>query len=158
MLSFAKKTESKVRWRADFRLVDQLPDVKVVRTKFIVNFAAIAIVTALLVTVGYREFTKLTLRQSIEMLQSEVDTRSSANRRLTALSRDFRQLSNKMVDIQELAKAPVRPAALLVELARLRTEDIVFDTIAFEQYWDNAPTVPTHSRCASTARVGQQPT
>jgi integrase len=143
MLSFSKKTETKARWRADFRLVDQLPDVKVVRTKFIVNFASLAIMTTLFAIAGYREFTKISLRQSVEMLQNEVDTRSSANRRLTALSGDFRRLSNKMVDIRELAKAPVRPAALLVELARLRTPDIVFDTISYEQYWDNAAAAHT---------------
>ncbi len=135
--SLQKKSELKARWHADFRLVDQLPDIKVVRTKFIVNFIFLAIFFALLVVVGYREISKIGLRQSISSLQSEVDSRSGPNKQLTTLSRDFRMLANKMDDIKSFKDAPIRPAWLLIELSRIRTQDVVYDAIGYENFWDN---------------------
>lgn len=136
MLSFKKRNESRARWRADFRLVDRLPDTKVIRTKFIVNFFFLAILTSLLIVVGYREVNKISLRQSLASLQTEVEARSSSNRRLIEFSQDFRQLADKMDDIRSLKTRPIRPAWLLVELARIRTPDVVYDAIAYEHLWD----------------------
>lgn len=136
MLSFQKRSESKARWRADFRLVDRLPDTKVIRTKFIVNICFLVILTSLLIVIGYREVNKIGMRQSIASLQTEVEARSSSNRRVTKLSSDFRQLANKMEDIRSLKTRPIRPSWLLVELARIRTPDVVYDTIGYEHFWD----------------------
>lgn len=135
MLNFGKRNESKLRWRADFRLVDRLPDTKVVRTKFIVNFCFITILICLLILAAYRETNKIGLRQSITSLQLEVESRASSNRHVTELSRDFRALANKMDDIRTLKQRPVRPTWLLVELARIRTPDVVYDTISYEHFW-----------------------
>jgi len=139
MASFSvkKRSVSKAKWHADFRLVESLPDTKVVRTKFLVNFFFLSIFFALLGLVGYSEINKIGLRQSIESLQAEVDTRSSANRQLEALSRDFRTLANRVDEINSFKEVPIRPAWLLVELSRIRTPDIVYDTVGYEHFWNS---------------------
>ena len=135
--SLKKRSVSKAKWHADFRLVESLPDTKVIRTKFIVNFFFLGIFFVLLGIVGYREINKIGLRQSIESLQSEVDTRSSSNRELASLSRDFRTLANRADDIRSFKEVPIRPAWLLVELSRIRTPDIVYDIIGYEHLWNS---------------------
>ena len=134
--SLGKRNESRAQWRADFRLVDRLPDTKVIRTKFLINFCFIAILICLLLFAGYREINKIGLRQSITSLQTEVQSRSSSNRHVTELSREFRMLANKMDDIRTLTQRPIRPTWLLVELARIRTPDVVYDTLSYEHFWN----------------------
>ena len=133
--SFKKRSVSKVKWHADFRLVDALPDTKVIRTKFLVNFIFLGLFCILLGFIGYREINKIGLRQSIESLQAEVDTRSGPNRQLAILSRDFRFLSNRLDDVNKFVEIPIRPAWLIVELSRIRTPDIVYDVIGYEHFW-----------------------
>jgi len=135
--SFRKRSESKARWHADFRLVDQLPDTKVVRTKFIINIFFMALFSLLLAVVGYREINKIGIRQSIASLQTEIESRNTTNRKLSEVSRDFRQMANKVDDLKAFKSTPIRPAWLLVELSRIRTPDVIYDNVDYEKIWDN---------------------
>ena len=136
--SFKKRTVSKARWHADFRMVETLPDIKVIRTKFLINVFFIILLCVLVALFGYQEFNKIGLRQSIESLRAEVESRSGSNRKITKQSNEFRALANKIDDIETFTSNPIRPAWLLVELSRVRTQDVVYDTISYSRFWDNS--------------------
>lgn len=137
MFSFKKKNESKLRWHPDFRVVDQLPDTKIVRTRFLVNSFGVAIFVILLVFVGLRELTKFGIVESISSAEQEILEKSSTNRNLEKMNREFRSLSTKLQDIKSFNKQPIRPNELLVELTRIRTLDVVFNSINYENNWDS---------------------
>lgn len=66
-------------WRADFRKTDELPDVKVIRTDFILNYGLAALAVAVLAYAGYRELDYGTLRSEISAKNAEIEARSAKN-------------------------------------------------------------------------------
>ena len=132
-----KGKEPKNRWHADFRIVDRLPDTKVIRTKFLINSIAIVAAVILIAIVGLREINKIAIRGSIASLSLEINTRTKANKELARSDLAFRQLSNKIGDIVDFKKVPVRPSQLLVELSRIRIDEVVYETIRYHHLWDS---------------------
>ncbi|MCG8526960.1 MAG: hypothetical protein MI748_11300 [Opitutales bacterium] len=116
--------------------MEKLPDTKMVRTKFVVNFMAIGLLCVLVVVVGYREFSKLEINRQIASLKREQENRVSGNRIFTRFDGEFKSLADKVKDIKDFKKQPVHPAHLLVELSRMRTADVVFDAISYENIWN----------------------
>ncbi len=136
MFGIPNKTSDQPKWRPDFRIVEKLPDTKMVRTKFVVNFMAIGLLCVLVVVVGYREFSKLEINRQIASLKREQENRVSGNRIFTRFDGEFKSLADKVKDIKDFKKQPVHPAHLLVELSRMRTADVVFDAISYENIWN----------------------
>lgn len=136
MFGIPNKTSDQSKWRPDFRIVEKLPDTKMVRTKFVVNFMAIGLLCVLVVVVGYREFSKLEINRQIASLKREQENRVSGNRIFTRFDGEFKSLADKVKDIKDFKKQPVHPAHLLVELSRMRTADVVFDAISYENIWN----------------------
>lgn len=137
MFGLQKKYDTKLRWHPDFRIVEKLPDTKMIRTKFIINLVGIGVFFFLFATVGSRELTKFGIRQSIATSEHEVESRLSSNRKLAGMSGQFRRLGIQLDDLKNFKSQPANPTRILVELARMRTPDVIFDDVSYDHAWDS---------------------
>ena len=138
MFGFQKKKNTKTAWHPDFRIVEVLPDIKVVRTKFLINIVSIVIFCSLLVFVGYREIIKIGLKQNIKDYQTEIENRQSGDRKLTQLSGEFSKLGNQLEDIKQFKEKPLKLIKTIIELSEMRGKDVVYDRITYRDEWDSA--------------------
>jgi alpha-N-acetylglucosamine transferase len=137
MFGFSKNKKTKISWHPDFRIVESLPDIKIVRTKFIINLIGIVVFCLLLVFVGYREIIKIGLRQSVKVYQAEIQNRQPSNRKLTTMSGEFRKLGDELKDIKQFKEKPLNLIEIVVELSKVCNSEIIFDRISYKDFWDS---------------------
>ncbi len=85
-----KKAPAKV-WRPDFRDTQALPDTKVVRTGFLLNFIAIALTLAAMSSYLIKEYKLQGLVREVQKLTAQVDSSQSQNRAILDVNKKFRQ-------------------------------------------------------------------
>lgn len=129
----AKKTEIQPYWRPDFRNPATLPDIKVVRTDFIVNGIALGVLLLALFLVGQRELAIRGLNGSLEKLQSEVQGAQAEDKASVALSGRFRTAGKSFEDLERFYQMPFRAHELLNELNALRAEELIFVNVNFAE-------------------------
>ncbi len=93
-----KKSKAPARspWHQDYSNPDALPDIKVIRTRFFVNFVAIVIPLFVSVIWIQNEISLSSLKSSIAELEVEKLSMESSNSELVELSREFLQESAKI--------------------------------------------------------------
>jgi hypothetical protein len=139
------------RWRTDFRIVDELPDIKVVRTHFLINFAAIAVLIAACFMVAQREYTLRTLNESMQLLDRRLQSGQSSNREVLGWNRRFIDSARKVQEVQTHYRAPFAHHLFLAELAMARPRDMTFRQISYQEV--PAPPPPrTRARDQAAAR------
>jgi Tfp pilus assembly protein PilN len=116
MLPFLKKqNESEpsvgqgvVPWHTDFRVVDRLPDTKIVRTTFFINTACVSVVVGLFVYIGTQEFQGLNVRRQISEWQAQINRDGKKGVQAIKLFKQFQTEAAKINEIDTFLKS--RPA------------------------------------------------
>jgi hypothetical protein len=98
-----KKTKHKevFPWHQDFRDTESLPDIKVIRTQFFVNFIAFVIPLFVAVLWIQKEVALGSLRADIADLNAKKVTMEASNNQLIALSRDFTKESARIESLND---------------------------------------------------------
>ncbi len=86
-------------WHPDFRIADTLPDVKPVRTKFIINAVVLTVALGMLGWLAYIEISASTINGDNERLQTKIDKNSSADRKAKSVSKDFGKIQALTDDV-----------------------------------------------------------
>jgi hypothetical protein len=110
MLSLTKKSDVPVAaplWHTNFRNFDRLPDTKVVRTTFFVNVGAGAVALALMLWLGYREYTILNLGEQIAEAQAQIDANAKQNAEALRLTKIFSDEDKKLLEAETFLKLPI---------------------------------------------------
>src|SRR5882672_10641614 len=95
MLSLLKKKSDAAAaplvpaWHPNFRNYEKLPDIKVVRTAFFVNGAAITITLALLTYFGFQEWNLHNLQGQVADWQRQIDRDKAGSEKAVALFKKF---------------------------------------------------------------------
>lgn len=126
----SKKAEHPL-WRPDFRDSDGLPDIKVIRTDFLLNVISVSLALGLLGVLAYRELRSLSVNESIENLSADIRINEAANNEKIRLSGEFRRLQNGMKEFVRFQNIPLLPDHLLVALAEMQPEPIILDSVSF---------------------------
>ena len=135
MLSLLKKKSEAAaapavpNWHPNFRNYEKLPDIKVVRTAFFVNGAAITIALVLAIYFGRNEWQIRTLHSQIDDAKRQIEKNKKPSDAEVALFKKFQAEEAKIVEVDAFVKARPSFSELMIRLAETRPENIAFDTV-----------------------------
>jgi hypothetical protein len=129
VLARKKKVDPVLNWHPNFRVVETLPDIKQVRTGFLVNFAAIFLV---LVALGWTVVTEVDIynvNRDIDRINGQIADGSRVNAKNLASSKQFVAKSKPLQFAARFYTEKVPVLDLLTSLLDARSENIHFDSI-----------------------------
>lgn len=146
MLPLKKKSDAQpaaaLRWHPNFRNFEKLPDTKVVRTAFFINTAAIAAAAGMLLWVGYREYTNLSIREQIAQAEADIEANKRQNAEATRLSRAFLEQSKRIEEAAAFTRIPISPLEYVDLVASVMPREVLIDSLDTRVLGDN-PKTPT---------------
>ncbi len=128
-----KTKEIQPYWHPNFRMPSTLPDIKVVRTDFIVNFIAVLVLVVVAFFVLQREYRAYVMRGSIAGLERRIQEAEPEDDRYLKLNERFRAASQQVIELEHFYSAPFLPQQLVPELVRLRPKGFAFDGIGYSE-------------------------
>jgi len=120
-------------WHPDFRVAEDLPDIKVVRTDFLINIGAVGLALMIFIWLAYREATVYGLENDISTLQAEQSRLEGDNMIVVASNTRFMKRKQIFDDLDKFYDIPVDVPRFLADLARLRPSDISFEEVAYQE-------------------------
>jgi len=116
-------------WRPDFRDADALPDIKAVRTNFLVNFVALALAVIATGWFVVNEYEAMAVQSQIDELKQSISDESKANKQNLKLSGEFKSLSPKAEDLVTFYEGYMFPLDVLLAFCESRPETIALQSI-----------------------------
>ncbi len=116
-------------WHPNFRNYQKLPDIKVVRTAFFVNAAAITIALALLTYFGFQEWHLRTIKGQVADWQRQIDRDKSGSDKALALYKKFEAQQAKFLEVDAFLKSKPLVSDLLVRLGQTLPSNIALDSL-----------------------------
>ncbi len=120
-------------WHPNFRVVDELPDLKVVRTDFFVNIATASIAIICVLFLGFREYQGASIRNSIASWEQQIEEGSVKNRAYLKMSAEFEKAGKKVEEVEQFVTQDLVASNLLVALSKSIPGDIVFSNISLSE-------------------------
>lgn len=132
MLARKPKADPVLNWHPNFRVVEALPDIKQVRTGFLVNFIAIMFA---LIALGWTVMSEVTIHnynRDIDRLNGQIEKETPANNKNLANSKQFVNKSKPLQFAAKFFADRLPPLELLDNILAARSDSILFDNIAVE--------------------------
>ena len=120
-------------WHPNFRNYEKLPDIKVVRTAFFINGAAITIALAALIYVGLDEWRLRGINNQITQVQAQIDRDKKVSDQAVALYRKFQAEEAKVTEVDTFIKSKPAVSTILMRLAETIPANIALDTVDFRE-------------------------
>ncbi len=120
-------------WRPDFRDAQLLPDLKIVRTHFLLNLVAGMV---LLISAGvcvYQEYEISARAQVLGEMQANVSSVRLADQKNVADSARFMRDARKALEVASFAKQPMDIPLLLVKLSAAQPEQCIYSSLDFQR-------------------------
>jgi hypothetical protein len=114
-------------WHPNFRNFERLPDIKVVRTTFFINTAAVAAALALLLWASYREYHIRNLQGQIDDAQAEINADQKKNDEALRLSKIFSDEEKKLLEAAAFVRGAVTPSQFVTRLAETLPREVQID-------------------------------
>ncbi|MFA5058984.1 MAG: hypothetical protein WC485_12785 [Opitutaceae bacterium] len=116
-------------WHPNFRDRERLPDTKVVRTQFFVNFASIAVAAGLLLYFCYQEYTIHNFSRQVADWQTQIDTNRKASDQALELSRKFVDEEKKLDELDKFLKPRLVLSQFLLRTGSTLPEGLAIDAV-----------------------------
>ncbi len=116
-------------WHPNFRDHERLPDTKVVRTQFFVNFVAIAVAACLLLYFSYQEYRINSVGHQVADWQAQIDTNRKASEQAVALAKKFADEEKKIDELGAFMKQRVLLSQFLEHLGSSIPPNLAFDIV-----------------------------
>jgi hypothetical protein len=115
-------------WHPNFRNYEKLPDIKVVRTAFFINAAAIFLAISLATYFGFKEWQLRVLRGQIAQAEAQISRDKPNSDQAVSLFKQFQAEEAKINEVDAFMKAKPRVTDLVLHLGRTLPENIAFDS------------------------------
>jgi len=129
----SSKKDVQPYWRPNFVDASSLPDIKVIRTDFIINILALV----LMLIVGFfllqREFRAYTLGKTIQLLEREIRVSEADDSINIKLSEEFKQSAKHVAEMERFYLSPVLAHEFLAWLALVRPENLIFRQVSMSE-------------------------
>ena len=127
------KTQELVPWHQDFRNTESLPDIKVIRTRFFINFVALVVPLFISIMWIQKELSLGAIRGEINDLEGEKSTMQATNDELVDLSREFMKESAQIESLDEFYFNLFPLSDYLVTLSEQVGEDMVVSSMEIKK-------------------------
>ncbi len=134
MLSLLKKKSDAAAaaavppWHPNFRNYEKLPDIKVVRTAFFINGAAITIALALAIYFGFHEWQLRVLGLQIAEQSRLIAKDKPASDQAVALFKKFQAEEAKIIEVETFIKSKPLVSELLAHLGATVPANVALDS------------------------------
>ncbi len=118
-------------WRPNFRDPGLLPDVKVVRTHFLLNFLAVVACFGFAGAIIYTEFTVRSAAESVEFVEENIARNQGRNTELVRMSGEFSKESQSVEQLTRFFDLPFTYSEVLRAVAETRPRPVVFNSFSF---------------------------
>ena len=130
------KRDIQPHWRPDFKIESTLPDIKVVRTDFIINSIAVAVALVAVFSLLKQEYSAHVLRNSVAVLEERISASSADDQLHLTRSEAFYKSAQRVVELQRFHRAPFVAHELFASLASLKPEGMVLTRATFSETID----------------------
>lgn len=120
-------------WRPNFRIPATLPDIKVIRTDFTVNFIAIMLVIIAGAYLVQREYRAHILGETIARMEDQVLRSEPDDKAYLQMNERFRSAAAHIVEAQKFYDSPIQVHELLANLTAVQPDDLIFSRITFAE-------------------------
>jgi hypothetical protein len=127
------KKETQPLWRPNFVNAGELPDIKVVRTGFIINLIAVILALLAVGTLVQREYRAHTLANSVSILEEQIRVADSGDEQSLKLSEAFRRSAQYVIELEKFYERPLRYHDLLFGLSQIRPKDLIFNSVSLNE-------------------------
>lgn len=133
MLSLLKKKSDAAAaptvpsWHPNFRNYEKLPDIKVVRTAFFINGAAVSVALALAIYFGFQEWQLRVLRTQIAYVEKRIKTDKPVSEQAVLLFKKFQAEETKITEIDAFIKSRPLVSELMQHLGRTLPSNMAVD-------------------------------
>lgn len=114
-------------WHPNFRNYEKLPDIKVVRTAFFVNGAAIFVAIGLLLYFGFQEWQLHVLNSQVADWQRQIDRDKPGSDQNVALYKKFQAEETKINEVDAFLKSKPITSDLILHLGQTLPNNIALD-------------------------------
>lgn len=116
-------------WHPNFRIAETLPDTKVIRTSFVVNAAAAAVVIALGLLVWQQEMAISEVRAQCDDWQGKIAHQTPRYKAVTGMQKDFTEAEKKVRQIEEFLAPKLVGSDFLLLVAETLPRLIQLDSL-----------------------------
>lgn len=116
-------------WHPNFRNYERLPDIKVVRTAFFVNGAAISLAIALVIYFGFQEWQLHVLRGQLAEAERQIARDKSGSDQAIAMFKKFQTEESKIGEVDAFVKSKLIVSSLIAHLGRTLPVNIAIDSL-----------------------------
>ena len=113
-------------WRPNFVLAAGLPDIKAVRTGFLINFVFLVLMLLVGMYVVQGEYRAHVLGQTVTDKEQRIAAAEAEDSASLNLSREFRDTAAHIVEVEKFYMAPFPVQDFLVEITQMRPEQLIF--------------------------------
>jgi hypothetical protein len=116
-------------WHPNFRNFERLPDVKVVRTSFFVNCAAIVLTSGFLLYFGLQEYNLHAILVQISDWQRQIDDNKKPSEQAVRLYQQFQAEEQKVAEVAGFMKTDFVQSDFVIELGQSLPKNIALNSI-----------------------------
>jgi len=120
-------------WRPNFVNASRLPDIKAVRTDFIVNFVSIVLAVLAGFYVIQNEYKVYSLNKTIGNMEEQILAAEASDSASLRLSVKFRKLAENIVELEQFYAAPFSALDFLTQIAQMRPEGLIFKQLSLAE-------------------------
>lgn len=113
-------------WRPNFVKTSDLPDIKAVRTDFVINFVSIVIMLSVAFFVVQREYRAYILSETIADMEQQIQVAKVEDSAALELSREFREAAAHIAEAEKFHATPFSVLDFFTKITRMRPEQLIF--------------------------------
>lgn len=127
------KKDFQPHWRPNFVNSATLPDIKVIRTDFIINFVSVVLSLMVGILVLQREYRAYILGQTVASMEQQISQAEASDNANLNLSREFRDAAAHVAEVEKFYAAPFKVQDLLAQLAEMRPDELIFKNVSLAE-------------------------
>lgn len=124
---------SATAWHPNFRNYQKLPDIKVVRTAFFINGAAILVVVSLLILLGFNEWQLHAVNAQTTAIQSQIDRDTKLSDQSVVLFKSFQAEESKVNEVDTFVKSKAAVSTIILRLGETLPKNVALDLLDFRE-------------------------